>query len=319
MIYSVTVVNNMGDELTIELRHPEKSGLIVRSISGLGPVKALVNTTNITTGDGSIFNSARLDQRNIVFSFSPIDGIIDGETEYSSVEDNRLKLMRYFPLKKKVGLYFQTENRFAYTEGYVETNDPDIFSQEVTQSVSIICPYPYFYDMSEEGSSTIHFSTNEAWFEFPDDPIQDDRDHNDMSDDSVEFGIITLKHRTNIFYSGDADTGMIIRLHAVGSVENISIFNTNTLEQMRIDTDKLAAITGSVMIDSDDIIINTNPGEKSILLYRAGSYYNILNCVNRDANWFILSKGDNPFVFTAESGEQNLQFEISIQNLFEGI
>ena len=50
----------------MELTAPEKTGLIVTSITGLGPVKAEIKCTSIATSDGSIFNSARLGERNIV-------------------------------------------------------------------------------------------------------------------------------------------------------------------------------------------------------------------------------------------------------------
>ena len=319
MIFSVSVVNYTGDVLTIDLRHPEQSGFVIRSIDGLGPVKANINTTAVTTGDGSVYNSARLNERNIVFNISPIDGVIEGETEYSSVEDNRLKLYKYFPLKQKVTLYFQTENRFAYIEGYTETNDPSIFSQEVIQTVSVICPYPYFYDASDKGTATTSFAGVDAWFEFPTEPLSDDRDFNDMSDTMVEFGQIIAKKSNNVPYYGDANVGIIMRLHAIGTVENIRIYNVNTRERMIIDTDKLEALTGYKMIAADDIIISTLQGEKSITLYRNGEYVNILSCLNRGADWFQLSKGDNVFMFAAESGESNLQFTVTNQVIFEGI
>ena len=65
MIRSVTVENYLGDSITLELMRPEKSGFIVKNIEGLGPAKANINTTDISTNDGSIFNSSRLTQRNI--------------------------------------------------------------------------------------------------------------------------------------------------------------------------------------------------------------------------------------------------------------
>ena len=45
MIKAVTVTNHLGESLTMDLMQPEGSGFTVRSISGLGPVKATVNVT----------------------------------------------------------------------------------------------------------------------------------------------------------------------------------------------------------------------------------------------------------------------------------
>ena len=53
MIKSVTVVNHLGESLKLDLASPEKSGFIVKSIEGLGPVKATVNTTKMSTTDGA--------------------------------------------------------------------------------------------------------------------------------------------------------------------------------------------------------------------------------------------------------------------------
>lgn len=55
MIKSVTVVNHLGESLKLDLASPEKSGFIVKSIEGLGPVKATVNTTKMSTTDGALY------------------------------------------------------------------------------------------------------------------------------------------------------------------------------------------------------------------------------------------------------------------------
>ena len=68
MIKTVKVTNYLGESITLELGRPEKSGLLVREISGLGPSKANVNFSDLSTGDGGIFNSARVTSRNIVFT-----------------------------------------------------------------------------------------------------------------------------------------------------------------------------------------------------------------------------------------------------------
>ena len=46
---------------------------------------------------------------------------------------------------------------------------------------------------------------------------------------------------------------------------------------------------------------------------------NILNTLNRGADWFQLSKGDNLFAFEADEGIENLIFTIANRTLFEGV
>ena len=67
MIRSVTVTNYLGDSKVLELANPEPSGFVIASIEGLGPVKSNINTTDLASNDGALYNSARLETRNIVF------------------------------------------------------------------------------------------------------------------------------------------------------------------------------------------------------------------------------------------------------------
>ena len=111
----------------------------------------------------------------------------------------------------------------------------------------------------------------------------------------------------------------MIYIHAIGPATNINIYNTETREVMSINTTKLEALTGKGIVASDDIIINTLKGEKSITLVREGKSYNILNCLDKNTDWFTLVKGDNIFAFTAESGVTNLQFRIENKVIYEGV
>jgi len=71
MINSVKITNYRNESIELELRRPEKSGLFVYGISGLGPVKANVNIPEVVKNDGGVLNSARLTPRNIVFPMGP--------------------------------------------------------------------------------------------------------------------------------------------------------------------------------------------------------------------------------------------------------
>jgi len=88
---------------------------------------------------------------------------------------------------------------------------------------------------------------------------------------------------------------------------------------MKIDTDKIASLTGSGIKTGDDIVIETTKGRKSILLLRDGRTTNILNCLEKNADWFQLAKGDNLFAYTAETGSTNLQFKIENRIVYEGV
>ena len=49
MIRAVTFTNYLGDSIRLDLARPEESGFIIKSVTGLGPGKANINTTEIAT------------------------------------------------------------------------------------------------------------------------------------------------------------------------------------------------------------------------------------------------------------------------------
>lgn len=301
MIKSVTVTNYLDQSITLELTRPELSGFIITNIDGLGPVNATINTTELATTDGALFNSARISTRNIVLSVRYLGTLI---------EDVRQLSYKYFPVKKKVNLVIETDNRSLSIDGYVESNEPNIFSKEESADISIVCAFPYF-NAANHVQTTI-FSGVEPQFEFP-------FSNESLTEPLLNMGeIITLEYN-NIEYDGDVETGMTISIHATGTVTGLSIYNVDTRESMKIDTDKLEALTGDVIIASDDIIICTEKGNKSVTLIRDGESINILNCLDKGSVWFQLSKGDNIIGYTAETGTSNLQFKIENKVLYEGI
>jgi hypothetical protein len=122
-----------------------------------------------------------------------------------------------------------------------------------------------------------------------------------------------------VTYTGDAEIGVTITMNVIGPVSNITIYNTGTRELMRLDTSKLETFTGAPLDKGDEITICTVKKRKSITLLRAGKITNILNCLDRNPDWFRLTKGDNVFAYTAESGSGNLQFKINHQVIYEGV
>lgn len=211
MIYSIVVTNYLGDRIKLELGKPDVSGFLIKSITGLGPAKANVNTTEVSTNDGSLFNSARLSQRNIVLDMVFINTVY-GE----SIEDLRQKSYKYFPLKKSVELTIETDNRYVKTTGYVESNEPNIFSSQEGTQISIICPDPYFYSAGEDGNNVTNFYSIDPMFEFP-------FSNESLDEPLLVFGEIQIKTEGVITYHGDSEIGVMIYIHAIGPATNINM------------------------------------------------------------------------------------------------
>ena len=301
MIKTVKVTNHLGETKEFELARPEKSGFIVEKIDGLGPVKANILTTEVATTDGALYNSARATSRNIVlrlrFLMNP------------TVEDTRQETYRYFPLKQRIKLEFETTNRSSEVYGYVESNEPQRFEENEYAVISIICPDSYLQSIKE---TLIPLSNIYPIFEFP-------FSNESLNDNLIEISRVENKTRTTIVYNGDSEIGMIIKIHILGLVKMITLYLISKQQEMKIDTDKLAAIIGRQLQSGDEIIINTNKGYKNIEIYKDGEYINILNCLDKHTSWFQLSKGNNEFSYTAEEGESLMDFAISFRNIYEGV
>ena len=304
MIKSVTITNHLDESIKLDLFNPEESGFIIKSIEGLGPVKANINFKELATNDGAIDNSARLSSRNIVMSVQFM--------ESPTIEETRLKSYKYFPIKRNIKFLIETDSRICETIGRVETNVPTIFSNAEGCQISILCSNPYFYSAGENGTNQTIFYGTEPLFEFP-------FSNESLTEDLIEFGSIENRTEGTIYYDGDAEIGITIQIHAVGEAEGLVIYNTKTREIMRINDDKLKSLMGSGIQAGDEITITTSRGEKGIYMLRNGVTTNILNSLEKPIKWFQLSKGDNTFAYTASAGLTNLQFRIENKVIYEGV
>ena len=294
MIKTVIITNYRGESLTLELANPYSSGFAVTGINGLGPNKATINDVEVTTNDGSVFNSAKVNPRNIVLNLEFM------ATDPDEVEALRQKTYKYFPLKKKLTFEIITDKRHVKIFGYTESNEPVIFSKNENTQISIICPYPFFQSVTER--NRVMFYGEEPAFEFP--------FSNEGEERVLEMGYVHMVTEANVLYTGDSEVGIIITIHAIGSAKNVSIFNLDTGESMKLKVD---------LVKGDDIIISTVKGDKYVHKLQDGVETNALNCIDRDADWFLLSKGDNLFAYTAEEGLRNLDFQIQNYILYEGV
>lgn len=301
MINSVTVTNHLGESLTIEMANPDPSGLAIRSIEGLGPGKGTVSILERAGMDGALYTSARLNSRNIVISFIYLS--------YPYAQTARLKTYQYFPIKKKITLEIATTTRTVKIDGYVESNEPDIFSEQSGGTISIVCPDAYFYDVND---TVIDFSSVTPNFEFP------------VSNESLvvgllEFGLLDNNTIANVLYGGDSEVGVVIEILASGPANNVSLVEYRSGNTLFIDSTILASYTGSDITTGDRIVISTVKGNKYAHLIRGGQTYNILNTLGYFPPWFLLYSGDNRYAYDADSGLANLTFRFSYSVAYEGV
>lgn len=355
MIQELKVVNSSGEELTIDLARPEESGFAIRSITGLGPVKANINMTDLAIGDGSLYNSSKTSYRNIVIDLiyypvyqyvSPMD-IMSQEFKTSknydtskipgsefivspinaSIESLRQMSYRYFPVKQAIKLFIKTSNRHVWINGYVESNEPDIFNKDEGATISIICPNPYFYGVDEESVYT-QLKTVTPSFEFPDDgdpETQDGFSNESLSQKMLEMGELQLTNSTNITYDGDIETGVILEIVFNGPPNSsypLMITNRTKNSSMSLNISMLSQLIQRPILTGDKLIVSSISRNKFIKFYDIDGIYkdglNVLSIFNREWGWLVLKKGHN-YIFYSGLEDNNIDVSISYPKIYGGI
>lgn len=279
----VKVKNNSGELLNLTTG----KNYTLYKIDGLQPPAVTINSANKSTSDGITINNVSVEKRNIVLYMS-----IEG-----NVERNRINLYKYFPLKQTVTVYFKNNTRDVFIEGYVEIIECDFFSNKQIAQISLICPQPYFSAVDELIS---YFSDLTSMFEFP----------FNIDVDGVVMSEITTNVRKSIINVGDVESGVIIKMYAIGEVVNPIIY----------DVFKRTHIALNYTLEpNDQIIINTNIGKKSITLIRNGVTSNAMGYMTPDSKWLTLGQGDNVFTYDADSGNSNLQLTFTTSVLYGGV
>lgn len=268
----------------------DESRFQIYNIEGLNPPKATINSSKIAGLDGAKFNSAKLDERNIVIYIK-----LNGD-----VEANRLFLYSFFNTKEWCKFYYKNGSRDVYIEGYVEAAECSLFTNNEIMQVSILCPNPYFKAMQEIvddisktiGKFTFPFSIN--------------------IDEPIEISTLDTSKVTNVYNDSETETGVIIQIDVLDNVNQILIRSVTTGETLRLTY---------AFMENDRIIIDTNKGKKSITLMRNAIQYNLFTAMAKGSAFFQLGIGDNWFSYLVDSGVNDDLVNISFKHytLYRGV
>lgn len=294
MINALTIINYLGEHLTINLANPFNVGLAITSITGIGPGKSDIIMNDYPLGDGAAYNMSRLSTRNIVIEIKLL--AVTDNASLNTIEKVRHQLYKYVPIKKPVWLIFESDTRTVKIQGYVESNEPEIFSDQEKAQVSIICPYPFFEDV-------------DTWTEYF-----------EIEDHSLAYP-----------YNGEVETGVEGEIEFTKTVPTVGeddpsyilITNTTTEEHFKIDLKKIISKYESIGV-GDKILFSTIVGEKYLHYVKNGTTYNIINCLDRSSSWFTLYRGTNNFTEASvptwsSSNDAYMTIKFRNKTLYEGL
>ena len=122
---------------------PNDDPIQVRSIDGLGPVKAEISSTAYATGRGELFQGSFSGKRYIVMSLGFNPDWSAGQT----MATLRQRLYRYLLPEAWTKLRFFSDHLpVVDIEGRVESFEPNIFSQDPEVQISVLCHKPDFIE-----------------------------------------------------------------------------------------------------------------------------------------------------------------------------
>ena len=262
----------------------------VTGVSGLTPAAAVINTDALATGDGSLYNSSKVGNRNIVITLTYRSAM--------TVESARHVLYQVFKTKQWLRIYYKNETRDVYIDGYVETFEGDLFQKGQQAMISVICPDPFFKAVE---ATTTDFMAVNALLEFP----------VEFPEEGIPFSEVAVYDEKSVINGGDVECGVIIRCNFSGAVSSPAFYNLTTGEGFLMNYD---------FIRGDSLTINTNQGSKSVILTRDGESVNMLKYLVQGSTWFQLTLGDNVFTFTADDdGRESMEVIFTNTDKFEGV
>lgn len=275
-MYTAKIENKNGEVYVLTGVEPVYQ---VIDIVGLNPPNAQVNTTGSAGQDGAVFNSSKLQTREIVLAVK-----INGE-----VEKNRLNLYNYFRTKEWCRFYYSNDSRDVYIDGYVQSVECGLFSNSEQAQISILCPMPYFQAMEEiidDLSSTV------SAFVFP---------FSINVGEPIAFSLLSVDSTAIVMNASESETGLEIQVDIENTVSEITIQNVQTGEALTVDYSFVA---------DDRLLINTNRGSKSIRLIRDGVTSNLFSALKKGSVFFQLQAGENEFGYSVDDGAGNADVNI---------
>lgn len=254
MLTQVDIFTRRG--ATLSLPFSGEDILTVDKIEGLGPVKSTLVTSSFAGMDGEQHHASRRISRNIKLSL----GFDPSNTEMS-FEALRDELYSILMPKFEVRLRFYRHTGF-YVDiiGIVESLEPDVFVEEPTLELSIMCFKPDFLDPNPKTIDGMTASSMES---------------------------------VDIDYEGTVETGIEFKLFPNRALSSFTIYHIPPGEVLR-------QLDFTVPLQNqDELTISTTRGSKYAILKRAGVETSVVYGVPPQSKWTELLPGPNELFIMA--------------------
>lgn len=259
----------------------------ITNIDGFTVADVEVASSTTASIDGDVINNLRVTPRTVVLDLKVKNNV--------NVETAKRWLLQTVKPKLPGRIRMTQDGRETELSGIVENIDMPRFTNGVICQVSLHCSVPYWQDVNYvlvEISRLIdlhYFPEDQGGLAFP--------------SGGIPLGSYNLNNTQTYYNDGDAETGMLITIIALGDVVNPIIYDVTGAYIGVIDT----------MAEGDVIEINTNRGEK----YVRKNGENIFSKIKSGSSFLQLAIGDNQLTVNADSGTQNnMYFMITFKRRF---
>ena len=257
------------------------------NVDGMTGVANDIAASTTPSMDGDKINNIQTQPRGIVLDLRIKDCV--------SVEEAKRYILRSVKPKQKGKLVLNQAGRELSISGVVEAISMPRFEQEITMQVTLYCSNPYWQDVENvllEISRILdmhYFPLDVGGLAFP--------------VDGVVMGEYDLNMTRTYTNDGDAECGMIITIVALADVLNPVIYKP----------DGTFIGVNDSMVQGDEIIINTNRGEKGI----TKNGVNILSKIKPGSTFMQLETGDNELTINSDGDtEGNVYFTLTFKRRF---
>jgi hypothetical protein len=250
--------SNQGALLSLPLQDVS-DGYVLAEVEGLDPVKATIVSSSFAQQDGSQYQSAYREARNIKLK-------LDLEPDWASmtVSDLRNRLYAFFMPKSSVKLTFYTSSGLNVDiSGRVETFETPLFSKEPSIDISMICFDPDFVDpdLITVSGSTVSTTTRQLV-------------HYDGSVDSgVVFALSVNRALSAFSIYHDPPDGSHRQLDFAASLVSGDVLSMSTVPGNKYATLLRSGVSSSLLygVSPQSVGPTLQPGDNYIRVYATGA------------------------------------------------
>lgn len=310
MIKAITVLTDRDESLYIDLFDPSTSGMYVKTVDGIGPVKADIGVSDYAALDGGIYTGSRTPKRNITMTL--------GFMWDPTIEEVRHRCYRFFRVKSLVRVTFHTDRMDLQAVGYVESNKPNIFSKDEAADISIICPDPYFRKVingQPYAEVFENFGQTENLFEFP-------FSNNSLTVKELVFGNTQSGSVRELMYDGEEPS------HIIWTIESSKHINFQTPTKLTLsnlsfgESVELMFSQSKIPFLPEDGVITVSGvvGNKGCWLDQNGARISFLKSLSISNNgWPKLHPGINRLQVSMPGYDRLLSAGVQYFTLYGGI